>query len=167
MNPILVPSLTCWICLHMQTTGGEKMKRVIHDFPPLSHTDIYSYRKCACPANRSHRAGHPFTSKPASRSHRNRQAVHIDAGHSFTSTCVNGLVVQLVHIENCTLSARKNAPSQGEKGKKKSLDFSRLFRVGGRNRTRTCDPIDVNDVLYQLSHATMSFPTKVPVGTTN
>ena len=26
---------------------------------------------------------------------------------------------------------------------------------GGRNRTRTCDPIDVNDVLYQLSHATM------------
>ena len=25
---------------------------------------------------------------------------------------------------------------------------------GGRNRTRTCDPIDVNDVLYQLSHAT-------------
>ena len=29
---------------------------------------------------------------------------------------------------------------------------------GGRNRTRTCDPIDVNDVLYQLSHATMRFP---------
>ena len=32
--------------------------------------------------------------------------------------------------------------------------FSRVF--GGRNRTRTCDPIDVNDVLYQLSHATLS-----------
>ena len=28
---------------------------------------------------------------------------------------------------------------------------------GGRNRTRTCDPIDVNDVLYQLSHATKYF----------
>ena len=27
----------------------------------------------------------------------------------------------------------------------------------GRNRTRTCDPIDVNDVLYQLSHATLQF----------
>ena len=27
---------------------------------------------------------------------------------------------------------------------------------GGRNRTRTCDPIDVNDVLYRLSHATIS-----------
>ena len=26
---------------------------------------------------------------------------------------------------------------------------------GGRNRTRTCDPIDVNDVLYRLSHATL------------
>ena len=70
-------------------------------------------------ANRSHRAGYPFTSKPASRSHRNWQAVHIDAGHSFTSTRVNGLLVQLVHIENCTLSARKNAPSQGGEGKKK------------------------------------------------
>ena len=31
---------------------------------------------------------------------------------------------------------------------------------GGRNRTRTCDPIDVNDVLYQLSHATMPFDSK-------
>lgn len=29
-----------------------------------------------------------------------------------------------------------------------------LYGFGGRNRTRTCDPIDVNDVLYQLSHAT-------------
>ena len=55
----------------------------------------------------------------STRSHRNRQAVHIDAGHSFTSTRVNGLVVQLVHIENCTLSARKNAPSPGGEGKKK------------------------------------------------
>ena len=46
-------------------------------------------------------------------------------------------------------------PLRGRRGKRKSLDFSRLFRVGGRNRTRTCDPIDVNDVLYQLSHATI------------
>ena len=38
-------------------------------------------------------------------------------------------------------------PLRGERAKRKSLDFSRLFRVGGRNRTRTCDPIDVNDVL--------------------
>ena len=39
--------------------------------------------------------------------------------------------------------------------KRKTLEncvFSRVF--GGRNRTRTCDPIDVNDVLYQLSHTT-------------
>ena len=57
-------------------------------------------------------------------------------GKSFTSTRVNGLVVQLVHIENCTLSARENAPSAGER-RKKSLDFSRLFRVVGRNRNRT------------------------------
>ena len=39
---------------------------------------------------------------------------------------------------------------QGSRQKRKSLDFSRLFRVGGRNRTRTCDPIDVNDVLWAI-----------------
>ena len=40
--------------------------------------------------------------------------------------------------------------------KKKTLGnflFSRVF--GGRNRARTCDPRDVNTVLYQLSHATL------------
>ena len=50
-------------------------------------------------------------------------------------------------------------PSHGEEGtcprdgkNPESLMPSRF--CGGRNRTRTCDPIDVNDVLYQLSHAT-------------
>ena len=37
---------------------------------------------------------------------------------------------------------------------KKASHKEKLF-YGGRNRTRTCDPIDVNDVLYQLSHGTM------------
>ena len=45
--------------------------------------------------------------------------------------------------------------------KKKTLGNALFPRVcGGRNRTRTCDPIDVNDVLYQLSHATMPFDSK-------
>ena len=39
-------------------------------------------------------------------------------------------------------------------GKKKEPLIYKGSR-GGRNRTRTCDPIDVNDVLYQLSHATI------------
>ena len=39
--------------------------------------------------------------------------------------------------------------------KKKALDLQGLSWVGGRNRTRTCDPIDVNDVLYQLSQQTI------------
>ena len=42
-----------------------------------------------------------------------------------------------------------------EKAKKKTLEnvvFSRDF--GGANRTRTCDPLDVNEVLYRLSHGT-------------
>ena len=42
------------------------------------------------------------------------------------------------------------------RGIKKTLENEVFSRVcGGRNRTRTCDPIDVNDVLYQLSHATL------------
>ena len=34
----------------------------IHTFWLLRHTNFYSYRKCVCPANHSHRAGYPFTS---------------------------------------------------------------------------------------------------------
>ncbi len=45
--------------------------------------------------------------------------------------------------------------------------FSGLLRFGGRNRTRTCDPIDVNDVLYQLSQQTMKSLIILPVGSTN
>ena len=40
--------------------------------------------------------------------------------------------------------------------KEKPLIYKGFPGVGGRNRTRTCDPIDVNDVLYQLSHATLT-----------
>ena len=40
------------------------------------------------------------------------------------------------------------------RGKKKEVvDFQRL-PLGGDSWTRTNDPIDVNDVLYRLSHAT-------------
>ena len=51
----------------------------------------------------------------------------------------------------------EGVPFRMETGGKKERSCS--FRCknvlcGGRNRTRTCDPIDVNDVLYQLSHAT-------------
>ena len=70
----------------------------------------------------------------STRSHRNWQAVYIDTGHSFTS-------------RNVPCRRGKMHSLQGRGQKRKSLDFSRLFRVGGRNRTRTCDPIDVNDVL--------------------
>ena len=43
-------------------------------------------------------------------------------------------------------------PISSTKAKPPALGW---FCFGGRNRTRTCDPIDVNDVLYQLSHATI------------
>ena len=59
----------------------------------------------------------------------------------------------------------KKAALQGELGanfareiKKLDTNFvSKLVsRGGGASRTRTYDPIDVNDVLYRLSHGTMS-----------
>ena len=48
--------------------------------------------------------------------------------------------------------------------KRKNPDIVSIseFLGGGRNRTRTCDPIDVNDVLYQLSHATVFFLMTLP-----
>ena len=42
-----------------------------------------------------------------------------------------------------------------EKGVAKSL-LDNPFLFGGASWTRTNDPIDVNDVLYRLSHGTMS-----------
>ena len=53
------------------------------------------------------------------------------------------------------IERQEKTPGVFIRGIKKALEnivFSRA--CGGRNRTRTCDPIDVNDVLYQLSHAT-------------
>nr|DAT78345.1 MAG TPA: hypothetical protein [Caudoviricetes sp.] len=41
------------------------------------------------------------------RSHRNGQPVHIDAGHSFTSTRVNEMGDQPVNIENETETSKK------------------------------------------------------------
>ena len=43
-----------------------------------------------------------------------------------------------------------------DKHKKTTTHEGWLFFRGGASRTRTYDPIDVNDVLYRLSHGTMS-----------
>ena len=57
---------------------------------------------------------------------------------------------QTVYIAE-KISAGEVLNTTGENTKKKKVpDFSRTFRVGGRNRTRTCDPIDVNDVLWAI-----------------
>ena len=45
-----------------------------------------------------------------------------------------------------------------KKGEKKALPMT---GGSGDSWTRTNDPIDVNDVLYRLSHATMSFSIAV------
>ena len=46
--------------------------------------------------------------------------------------------------------------------KKQALDLQGLA-LGGDSWTRTNDPIDVNDVLYRLSHATMFRTLGLPV----
>ena len=58
-------------------------------------TDFKAERKILL----GHMKGYPFTSKPASSSHRNGQPVHIDAGHSFTSTRVNRMGDRPFNIE--------------------------------------------------------------------
>ena len=56
----------------------------------------------------------------------------------------------------------ENSLKNGQKENPEAFDFQRFPGCGGRNRTRTCDPIDVNDVLYQLSHATVFFLMTLP-----
>ena len=60
----------------------------------------------------------------------------------------------LIHKKAPPFRAAIAVPKYSLINTKKSPDLS-AWEIGGRNRTRTCDPIDVNDVLYQLSHATI------------
>ena len=53
-------------------------------------------------ATRQHRNQAKKILKQPIRSHRNQQAVHIDAGLPFTSSRVNGVGDRLIHIENET-----------------------------------------------------------------
>ena len=57
-------------------------------------------------ATRQHRKRARKILEHSSRSHRNPQAVHIDAGHSFTSTRVNEMGDQPVNIENETAHSK-------------------------------------------------------------
>ena len=52
--------------------------------------------------------------------------------------------------QQCTLGYTKTEMDK----KKQALDLQGLA-LGGDSWTRTNDPIDVNDVLYRLSHATV------------
>ncbi len=99
----------------------------ICDFWLLSPTGIYSYRKCVCPASRSHRAGYPFTSKLASCSHRRRALVHIDSRERVGCSSCSHRELHPVGAERCTLSG-------GEGKKEKALisqDFSGLVVATG------------------------------------
>ena len=57
----------------------------------------------------------------------------------------------LAHAEFCV---RQMSTPRAEAKRKRSL-ISQASLGGGDSWTRTNDPIDVNDVLYRLSHATM------------
>ena len=92
----------------------------IHTFWLLRHTNFYSYRKCVCPANRSHRAGYPFTSKPASSSHRRRVLVHIDSRERIACSSCSHRELHPGSTEKCILS-------RGEKKKEKALISQDFF----------------------------------------
>ena len=76
------------------------------------------------------------------------------------------MAVRAVHIVE--VNPEKSAPLGGDAGGDKKVEALDLQGLpsGGDSWTRTNDPIDVNDVLYRLSHATTSTylrPTS-PVG---
>ena len=80
------------------------------------------------------------------------------------------MVKRAVHIDE-HIPCQACTPSGGEI--KEKLDFS-SFSGGGLYWTRTSDPIDVNDVLYQLSQQTTflglkNLPLRTPglVGSSN
>ena len=71
------------------------------------------------PANRSHRAGYPFTSKLASCSHRRRALVHIDSRERIACSTRSHRELHPVGTEKCTLS--------GGEGKKEKALISQDF----------------------------------------
>ena len=97
---------------------------------------------------------------------RNRHSVHIYDGIKANPNSSNKanpipatkppdrvalLVEQAVHIDD-VYPLRTCTPERAKK--KQALDLQGLAS-GGDSWTRTNDPIDVNDVLYRLSHATL------------
>ena len=90
------------------------------------------------------------------RSHREPAKKPIEQASCSHRLDVNKLSDQSVNIDDMYPTASRILyPPWGSGQKRKSLISQGLSSFSGRNRTRTCDPIDVNDVLYQLSHATM------------
>ena len=66
------------------------------------------------------------------------------------------LVIQKDADSNLFLAALGQVRnSRTAENNEKDHSLGVVFFIGGANRTRTYDPIDVNDVLYQLSHGTM------------
>lgn len=99
---------------YMRTNGLVQVK---DEVIPCFETD--GERKCACPANRSHRAGYPFTSKPASCSHRRRALVHIDSRERVGCSTRSHRELHPVGTEKCTLS--------GGRGQKEKALISQDF----------------------------------------
>ena len=67
---------------------------------------------------------------------------------SFLTTQNQHIETHTIHIEKLHSQNRRFLhPLREEKTKRKVLGLQRLSRVGGRNRARINDPIDVNDVL--------------------
>ena len=107
---------------------------------------------------RSHRNRAKKPLERATCSHRKQAKKILEQPTRSHRLDVNKLSDQSVNIDDMYPTASRILyPPWGSGQKKKSLISQGLSSFSGRNRTRTCDPIDVNDVLYQLSHATIRF----------
>ncbi len=124
-------------------------------FAPFSFGGLLlqSYRPHLTQASCTHLTGIPLTSNLVGCLN-----VHSVNTKKMKLCCVQMIV--RIFIENYL---GRKSEKEGEESQsvhltqKESPRKLSVFKgLSGRNRTRTCDPIDVNDVLYQLSHATFS-----------
>ena len=108
-----------------------------------------------------------FTSTLSSRSHLTPELFTSTARVVHIDTMLTEGVSRSVHIdENGEGASPKCTPRHIDRKKEKPV-FSGLLRFGGRNRTRTCDPIDVNDVLWAGGRVVKLLPSGVHMSQTS
>jgi hypothetical protein len=82
-----------------------------------------------------------------------KREIHVKG---FAVSDIGSMRKMYTHVAN-NLNSRNNPQSTGNNGKPRSRNGYGVFCYGGDNRTRTCDPLRVEQVLYQLSYASIEY----------